>query len=48
MLSLLRLIFFLGLVGGAGYGVLFILAEVMEPPTEEFVVPIPKQQFQNR
>jgi len=48
MLSLLRLIFFLGLLGGAGYGVLFVLAEVIEPPEKEIIEPIPKSKFHNQ
>ncbi len=45
MLSLLRFLFFLGLIGGAGYGALFVLAEVMEPPEQEIIVPIPQDKF---
>lgn len=45
MLSLLRLIFFLGLVVGAIYGVLFVLADVVEPPSKEITVPVPTDKF---
>jgi len=48
MLSLLRFLFFLGLVGGAGYGALFVLAEVVEPPGKEITLPIPQQKFNNQ
>ena len=48
MLSLLRFLFFLGLIIGAGYGVLYVLAEVMEPPVQEIIVPIPQQKFDSQ
>ncbi len=48
MLSLLRFLFFLGLLGGAGYGVLYVLAEVIESPNEEIIVPIPQEKFNNK
>lgn len=48
MLSLLRLLFFLGLIGGAGYGALYVLADVLEPPNKEIIVTIPEQKFQNQ
>lgn len=41
MLALLRLIFTLGLIGGAIYGVLFVLADVIEPAPTQIVVPVP-------
>ncbi len=48
MLALLRFIFFLGLLGGAGYGVLYVLAEVVDPPNEEIIVPIASEKFKNQ
>ena len=45
MLSLLRLIFFLGLIGAAVYGALFVLADVVEPPSQEITVPVPTEKF---
>ncbi len=48
MISLLRFLFFIGLIAGAAYGAIFVLAEIIEPPGEEYVVPIPEQKFQNQ
>lgn len=45
MLSLLRMIFFLGLIGAAGYAALYVLADVIEPPSKEIIVPIPTDKF---
>jgi len=48
MLSLLRFLFFVGLVVGGVYGALYVLAEVIEPPNQEIVIPVPQQEFDTR
>ena len=48
MLALLRFLFFLGLLGGAGYGILYVLAEVVDPPNQEIIIPIPSEKFKSQ
>ncbi len=48
MLSLLRFLFFVGLIVGAVYGALYVLAEVVEPPNQEIIIPVPQQELDNR
>ncbi len=48
MLSLLRFLLFVGLIVGAVYGALYVLAEVIEPPNQEIIIPVPQQEFDNR
>jgi hypothetical protein len=45
MPSLIRLLVFLGIVGGLGYGVMFALATLVEPKPREMVVTVPPDRF---
>ena len=45
MPSLFRLIVALGIIGGLIYGVMFVLANFVEPKTREISVTVPPDRF---
>lgn len=45
MPSLIRLIFFIGLMGGFAYGAVFALATFVEPKPREITVTIPQDKL---
>lgn len=45
MPSLLRLLIVLGILGGLGYGAIYVLAHVVEPHPREIIVTIPQDKF---
>jgi hypothetical protein len=45
MPSLFRLLIVLGILGGLGYGAIYVLAHVVEPHPREIIVTIPQDRF---
>lgn len=45
MPSLIRLLFFLGLLGALGYGALYTLATYVEPQPREITVTVPADRL---
>ena len=45
MPSLIRLLVFIGVVGGIAYGAMFALANLVEPKPREMVVTVPPDRF---
>lgn len=45
MPSLFRLLIVLGILGGLGYGAVYMLAHVVEPHPREIIVPVPQDKF---
>jgi hypothetical protein len=48
MPSLIRFLFFVGLLGGLAYGAIFSLATFVQPKPREIIVTIPPDKFLKR